>query len=158
MISEYARTTDSEDVGALLHAIFKYGDEHAEQTDRTVAGVGYARLLQLATEAAAFIAQHFDETEDPDGSLWFDQLSSTDDDSLAAALFKFTGTNVDDLVSAWMAQFVWVQFEHAGVQYQFNSDELAIWNDDLKSFEWIANHGLPVSGISAVATYINTHF
>jgi len=105
MILNNERSTDAEDVGVLLHAIFNYAQANEERLDRSLVAVGYATLLGLAQSAAEEVASmHSQEGDDWDGVAWFERLSDTGEGSLAAALFINDDPDVEEIVSKWLAQ------------------------------------------------------
>lgn len=121
MISQNEFTTDAEDVAVLFYAICRYAEATKADTGVTLHSVGYAECLNRATSAASYVAaSHRDEGDEWDGVVWYERISSTGPDSLAAQLFTmrqpyalrpettFTQSNLRVAVLAWLA-------DHQGV-------------------------------------------
>lgn len=106
MILKNDRSTDAEDIGVLLHAIFSYAEANAERLDRSLVAAGYAKLLELAQKAAEEVALlHDDEGDLWDGVVWYERLAYFGDDSLAAGLFATDDPDVTALVVKWLLSF-----------------------------------------------------
>lgn len=70
MITTNARTKDADDVGLILHSVFRYAEANEERLDLSIVAIGYGVLLDRAELAAAEIAlQHADESDYWDGAV-----------------------------------------------------------------------------------------
>lgn len=104
MITTNARTKDLEDVGALFHAILRYGEAHAERLDRSIVSIGYSTLLNNADQAANWLAsQHVDVGEEWDGCVWLERLEDTSAGSLAQMLYN-DSVDVESIVLRWLSR------------------------------------------------------
>jgi hypothetical protein len=156
MIFNNDRNTDAEDVGVLLHAIFTYAEANAEQLDRSLVAVGYAKLLELAQEAAKEVALlHDDERDLWDGVVWYERLADCADNSLAAGLFATDDPDVTALVVKWLLSFGYVELSHDGKRWSFDTDQLAEWDEDEEEFHFRGYHGLTDPTVESVTRFIN---
>lgn len=157
MILQNDRTQDAEDVGVLFHAIITYAEVNGELLDRSLVGVGYANILELANEAAEQIALlHDDEGDLWDGVVWYDRLADFSDDSLAAGLFATDDPDVQDLVVKWLLSYGYVELSHGGKRWSFDSDELAEWEEgEDEGFHFVAQHGLANPTVESVTRFID---
>lgn len=157
MITQNDRSTDAEDIGVLLHAVFSYAEANAEQLDRSLVAAGYANMLELARQAAQQVALlHDDEGDLWDGVVWYGRLADFGDESLAAGLFATDDPDVTALVVKWLLSFGYVELSHGGKRWSFDSDELAEWDDDEEQgFHFRANHGIRNPTPESVARFID---
>lgn len=157
MILENDRSTDAEDVGVLLYAIFHYAEKNLDQLDRSLVEVGHGKLLELAQEAAEEIALlHDDEGDLWDGVVWYERLSDFGDDSLASRLFATDDPDVQDLVVKWLLSYGYVELSHRGKRWSFDTDSLAEWEEDEEEgFHFRAHHGLVNPTVESVTRFID---
>ena len=105
MISTNDRNVkDADDIGLLLHSIFRYAEANEERLDRSIVSIGYGVLLANADQAAAQIAlQCADEGDNWDGCVWLERLEDIEPGSLAEALYN-DDVDIPSVVREWLTR------------------------------------------------------
>ena len=157
MIKSPSRTTDQEDVVALIHAMKSYGREGGgKRRPNQVDALNDASITLLATNAALHIAEHHEEAGGNwDGQIWAERLSSTRSNSIAAMLYNHDGQDIRAVVTSWLLSLGWVEMTYRDKRWCFSEDEIAIYDDEDQLVAFYCYHYIPSPSIQAVTTLID---